>query len=326
MIEITNVSKTYMVEKKALTVLKDINLKVSENEILGIVGLSGAGKSTLIRMMNGLCKPTTGQVLIHGKAINDLRKKDLNRIRYSIGMVFQHFNLLASMTVYDNIKLSLNISKYKKEDIDRRIQEVLTLVGLHHKIKSYPKELSGGERQRVAIARALANHPKVLLCDEATSSLDKVTANELVKLLKKIQEKTNITIVFITHQIEVAKDLCERIIVMQAGEIIENQLTKDLFVHPKMDLTKQLVESIVHDIDFSQEGVYELIYGNRNSKDTTISDTIKKYDIDINILHGKNIDIGTDNIGYLYVQIFGKQKESAIEYLKSQGIEVKVYV
>jgi D-methionine transport system ATP-binding protein len=300
-------------------------LKIEENEILGIVGLSGAGKSTLIRMMNGLVKPSKGQVSVNGRAIHNLRQKDLNRMRYSIGMVFQHFNLLSSMTVRDNIKLALNIAKYDKEEITSRIADVIELVGLSDKLNSYPKELSGGQRQRVAIARALANKPGILLCDEATSSLDQVTAFEIVKLLREIQTKTNITIVFITHQIEVAKDLCKRIIVMDEGRIIEDQTTKALFVKPKHQITKQLIKSIVYDVDIAQKDLYEFIYSDKNANESVISDTVKKYDIDINILHGKTISLQDEYIGYLYVQIFGKQKSAAIEYLKSKGIEVRVY-
>ncbi|MBI9009192.1 MAG: ATP-binding cassette domain-containing protein [Tenericutes bacterium] len=322
MIEIKNVSKSYKINKIEQDVLTDVNLLIEENEILGIVGLSGAGKSTLIRMMNGLVKPSKGQVFVNGRAIHNLRQKDLNRMRYAIGMVFQHFNLLSSMTVEDNIKLALKIANYKKEEIKDRIHEVIDLVGLNDKLKAYPKDLSGGQRQRVAIARALANKPSILLCDEATSSLDQVTASEIVKLLRKIQSKTNITIVFITHQIEVAKDLCKRIIVMDSGKIIEDSSTKDLFVRPVHPKTKQLIKSIVYDVSLPQRDVYELIYSEKNNNETIISDTVKHFDIDLNIIQAKSISIQEEYIGYLYVQLFGKQIDNAITFLKSKGIEV----
>ncbi|HPG43210.1 MAG TPA: ATP-binding cassette domain-containing protein, partial [Acholeplasmataceae bacterium] len=232
MIELKDIQHIYHQKHTSFQVLKDVNLTIHDQEIIGIVGYSGAGKSTLIRLMNGLIKPTSGHVIVDGVTINDLNRQELNRMRQSMGMIFQHFHLVFSMTVYQNIMLALNIGNYPKEQSEKRVHELLELVGLKDKAKRYPVELSGGERQRVGIARALANHPKYLLCDEATSALDQKTAHDIVLLLKDIQEKTGITIIFISHQIDVIKDLCDRIIVMNQGVIIEDQRAKELFTKP----------------------------------------------------------------------------------------------
>ncbi len=189
MIEFINIEKTYTSKQESFHALKNINLTINDHEILGVVGYSGAGKSTLIGLINKLIESTKGDVLIDGVSIHDLKQEDLNRMRYDLSMIFQHFNLVGNLTVYDNIKLALSIKKYPKEKIEKRIDEVLDLVGLLDKKHRYPKALSGGEKQRVGIARAIANHPKYLLCDEATSALDQKTAYEIVSLLKDIQRK-----------------------------------------------------------------------------------------------------------------------------------------
>ena len=326
MISLNHVNKTYASNKEKFEAIQDLSLDISDGEIVGIVGYSGAGKSTLIRMINALILPTSGSILIDGVLLSSLKQQDINRMRFSMGMIFQHFNLLSSMTVYDNVKLALSIAKYPKNLIKSRIEEVLNLVGLSDKYHRYPKELSGGERQRVGIARALSNHPKYLLCDEATSALDQKTASEIIDLLKDIQRKTNITIIFITHQIEVAKDLCSRVIVMHQGRIVEDQPTKSLFTKPQSEITKSLVKSLIYDVPLNQKNVYELIYDQRNAEDTSLSDMVKKYGVDVNIMHAKTLYIGDEQIGYLYVQIIGSNYQDALAFLTSRGIEVNRYV
>ncbi|BCR35114.1 methionine ABC transporter ATP-binding protein [Mariniplasma anaerobium] len=326
MITLSHINKIYESKEESFCALSDINLDIHDQEILGIVGLSGAGKSTLVRCINGLIKPTSGDVIIDGVKIHDLKQEDLNRMRYDISMIFQHFNLVSNLTVYQNIKLALNIKKYDKNLRDQKVDEVLKLVGLFDKKNRYPKALSGGEKQRVGIARAIVNHPKYLLCDEATSALDQKTSYDIVNLLKEIHQKTNISIIFITHQIEIVKDLCERVVVMDKGKIIEDRPTKDLFINPHMDITKSLIKQVIDEPTHLKNKQYlELVYHHEHVDDTILSHMIKKYDIDVNILFAKTLTVGNQTIGYLYVELIGDNKSKAIKYLVSNEIEVREY-
>lgn len=326
MIELKDIQHIYHQKHESFQVLKDVNITIYDKEIIGIVGYSGAGKSTLIRLMNGLIKPTSGHVIVDDVIINDFNRQELNRMRQSMGMIFQHFHLVFSMTVYQNIMLALNIGNYPKEQSEKRVHELLELVGLKDKANRYPVELSGGERQRVGIARALANHPKYLLCDEATSALDQKTAHDIVLLLKDIQEKTGITIIFISHQIDVIKDLCDRIIVMNQGVIIEDKRAKELFTKPTSEVTRALIKSLIYEPKDQSQTIYELIYDHKNSDSMTLSDMIKTFDVDVNIMFAKTLELKDENIGYLYLQIQGIRQEEAINYLKTCGVEVNRYV
>lgn len=238
MIELINVKKIY---PNGFCALKDINLKINENEIMGIIGYSGAGKSTLVRLINRLEEPSGGKILIDGENILELDKTALRKRRRKIGMIFQHFNLLSAKNVYENIAFALKIAHWDKEKIPHRVQELLELVGLSDKAKSYPSQLSGGQKQRVAIARALANEPKILLCDEATSALDTKTTRSILELLKQIQEKMSLTIVLITHQIEVVSQIADKVCVMSGGEIVEVGNKEQVFLHPKHQVTQEIL-------------------------------------------------------------------------------------
>lgn len=326
MIKIENINKIFESKKETFQALTDINLEVKDQEILGIVGYSGAGKSTLIRLINGLIKPSSGTITIDGTKIHDLKQEDLNRMRYDISMIFQHFNLVGNLTVYQNVKLALTIKKYPKNLIDQKVHQALCLVGLESKIGRYPKELSGGEKQRVGIARAIVNQPKYLLCDEATSALDQKTAFDIVSLLKEIHEKTKITIIFITHQIEIIKDFCERVVVMDNGKIIEDRPTKQLFINPFTETTKSLIKQVIDEpIHLKHKHYLELIYDHQQVDDTILSHMIKKYDVDVNIVFAKTLTIGTQMIGYLYLEMKGTNQKQAIDYLLSNNIEVRTY-
>lgn len=323
MIELKQVSKTYQLKNNTLNALDHINLTINDGDILGVVGYSGAGKSTLIRLINKLITPTTGQIIIDGIDILTLNKKALNRMRQQIGMIFQDFNLFDQLTVYQNIKLALDISgqtEYHKQ----KIIDLLELVGLQDKVNAYPKQLSGGQKQRVAIARALSNNPKYLLCDEATSALDLKTTDDILNLLKDIQKKTGITIIFITHQIESIKKLCRDVVVMDEGLIVEQNNVIDLFMNPKHPVTKSLVKQSIH-LDDTLTNVYELIYQTNADDASTLSEAIKKYNVDINILHAQVLDIVDQHIGYLYIKITGKDIALALTYIKSKGIQVNRY-
>ncbi len=326
MIELKSISKIYTSKQNTFHALSDINLSIPDGEILGVVGYSGAGKSTLIRIINGLILPSSGDVKIHQQSLAELSVLEMRRMRQSMGMIFQHFNLVFSMTVRSNVLLALSIGKYPKDQREKRVTELLELVGLSDKMDRYPVELSGGERQRLGIARALSNHPKVLLCDEATSALDQKTAQDIIRLLKTIQEKTKITIVFISHQIEIVKDLCTRIVVMDKGQIIEDQSTKSIFTHPKSMVTRSLIRSLIYEPKDLTKAIYELIYDHTNADSNTLSDMIKTYQVDVNIMFAKTLELKDEVIGYLYLQIEGTQKEQALAFLKKQHVEVNRYV
>ena len=322
MIQIQQVTKAYKLKNKTtFLALDEVSLNINKNESLGIIGYSGAGKSTLLRMINLLIKPDKGTILLEGKDLSKLNRKELNETRQKIGMIFQNFNLLNQLTVYQNIKLTLDISNYDK-DKDQRVKEVLTQVGLLDKKDEYPSKLSGGQKQRVGIARAIANQPQYLLCDEITSALDQKTANEIIELLNTIKETYQMTIIFITHQIDMARKLCDRMVVMENGKIIEDQKTIDLFINPKEPTTKQLIQSDLEDEKLKKEHVFKLIYVD-NQNETILSDTIKKYQINTNILQAKTIELKNQVIGYLLIEITGEKQEEAINYLKQNGIEVK---
>ena len=323
MIQLNNLSKTFDQGKTKFVALHPVNLTINDGDILGVVGYSGAGKSTLIRLINGLITPTTGKIIIDDIDLLTLKKQALNRMRQQIGMIFQDFNLFDQFTVYQNIKLALDIANQKAGQ-ETRIFELLDLVGLQDKRASYPKQLSGGQKQRVAIARALASRPKYLLCDEATSALDLKTTEEILLLLKDIQKQTGVTIIFITHQIEAIKKICNKVVVMDQGTIVEQNDVLELFMNPKHEVTKSLVKQTKH-FDETLTDVYELIYKNEANETSILSDMIKTYNVDINILHAQVLEIVDTEIGYLYIKITGDDIASALEYLKSMEIKVTRY-
>lgn len=250
MIKINNLNKIYNSNSKSVIALKDINLEIKKGEKFGIIGLSGAGKSTLIRTINRLEEATSGNISINNNNINTLNKNDLRNLRRKVGMIFQHFNLLDSRTVFGNIAFPLEITKVSKEKINERVNELLDLVDLKDKSNSYPFELSGGQKQRVAIARALANEPQILLCDEATSALDPQTTKAILNLLNDIQNKLDLTIVLITHQMEVIRYFCDRVAIIEDGVIIELNTVKELFLNPKTNTAKDFISHL----DFTPKG------------------------------------------------------------------------
>ncbi|KPU27184.1 methionine ABC transporter ATP-binding protein [Caloranaerobacter sp. TR13] len=332
MIVIQNLSKIYESKNEKVHALKDINLEIKKGEIFGIMGLSGAGKSTLIRCINLLEKPTSGSIFINKKDITVLNKHELREIRKRIGMIFQHFNLLNSRTVFENIAFPLEISGYNKKQIKERVENLLSLVELSDKMNAYPSQLSGGQKQRVAIARALANQPDILLCDEATSALDPKTTKSILKLLKEIQSKFGLTIVLITHQMEVIRDICDRVAIIENGKIIELDTVETIFTNPKTRTAKDFVSHIQHnkeEINFpktSGSKVIRLKLLGEVVKKPIISQLIKLFSVDINILSANINELQTTNIGTLLIQIYGKNEEveNAIKWLKKEKIGLEV--
>ncbi|MFA5522883.1 MAG: methionine ABC transporter ATP-binding protein [Tissierellales bacterium] len=333
MIEIKNLSKIYKSKSSDVSALKDINLRITKGEIFGIIGLSGAGKSTLIRAINRLEEPTEGTVTIEGKDITKLEKRDLRSSRKEIGMIFQHFNLLNSRTVYQNIAFPLEINDYNKQAIEKRVNELLRVVELTDKKNAYPSQLSGGQKQRVAIARALANNPKILLCDEATSALDPKTTKAILSLIKKIRAEFKLTVVLITHQMEVIKEVCDRVAIIEDGRIIELNTVEEIFARPKTNTAKAFI-SHIHRSDEDEiifpkspdSTVVKLSYLGDSAKKPIIADLIRKFDIDINILSGDIDELQSTSVGNLLIQILGSniEMERAFKWIKEQNIDLEV--
>lgn len=331
MIELKNVTVNFKKKKEIIKAVDNVSLQISKGDIFGIVGGSGAGKSTLLRTINGLQKPTSGEVIVAGQDITNLSRKELREVRKNIGIIFQHFNLISRKTVGENIEFALKIQKVPENKRNARVKELLNLVGLEDKENVYPRELSGGQKQRVGIARAIASNPKVLLCDEATSALDVQTAKEIVEILKEINKNLGITIVFITHQLEVAKELFKNIAVINSGKIVENNSSYEIFANPSDNLTKKLVNKrinipskIVNSIGGS---IVTLIYKGEDSLDPVISTINERYKISTNILHGNIEYIQDKPIGVLLISINGKKQdvENAIDYLESTIETVRYY-
>jgi D-methionine transport system ATP-binding protein len=328
-IEIAEVSKQF----KGHAALEGVNLSIHSGDIYGIIGLSGAGKSTLIRLLAGLETPTTGSIRIEGENIGKLDKKSLRFFRKNIGMIFQHFNLLSSRTVQENIAYPLEILGLEKSIQDERIDELLRLVNLSTKKNAYPSQLSGGEKQRVGIARALATKPKILLCDEATSALDPKTTKEILELLKSIHKRSGLTIVLITHEMEVIKRLCNKVAVLDHGTIVEKGLVSEIFSDPKQLITKQFINSTTHELpeEFFKllspnRKLLRLIFKGKEAKEPIISHMMKNFHVEANILQGWIDNLQTVTIGTLIIELIGDQDniQRAFSYLTDRGVHYEV--
>lgn len=317
MIEIKNVSKSF----GKMQVLKNVNLKIQQGEIFGIVGHSGAGKSTLLRCINGLEGYNEGNVLVMGKEIKSLGDKELRVFRKDLGMIFQGFNLLNRSNVYDNIALPMELWGVDKSTIKERVEKLLNLVGLEEKISSYPRELSGGQKQRVAIARALALEPKVLLCDEATSALDPKTTKSILKLIEEINKKLNITIIIVTHQMEVVKEVCMRAALMEGGEIKALGEVEELFLNPANELKDLMGEEEI----LPKEGVnIKIFFPKDQSQKTIITSMARELDIDFSIVWGKLERFREDVLGSLVINTEEKEQLKIFDFLQKQSISWEV--
>ena len=336
MIQINNVSKTYKGKKGTVTAVQNVSLNIEAGEIFGMIGYSGAGKSTLLRMLNGLESPTSGEVIINGQSISKCSSSQLRKARQKIGMIFQHFNLLWSRTVLENILFPLEIAKVSKKESINRAKELIKLVGLEGRENAYPSELSGGQKQRVGIARALANNPDVLLCDEATSALDPETTDSILSLLTNINKQLGITIILITHEMHVIQKICQRVAVMENGNVVEEGHVVDVFTRPKQAITKKFVTQIKGndeelDSEVISEGdgkdnTYKLTFKNGQADQPHISEVVKHFDIEINILQGKIVQTAEGSYGTMKIQLVGDTNniKEAIAYLESKQVEVEV--
>lgn len=334
MIQFKNISKTYTLKDQSFNALKNINLEIPEGSIFGIIGYSGAGKSTLIRLINLLERPTEGQIIIASKDFTALNAAELRGERSNIGMIFQHFNLLESKTVAANIAMPLKLLGHAKAKIDQRVNELLDYVGLSDKKNAFPDELSGGQKQRVGIARALANHPKILLCDEATSALDPQTTRSVLDLLKKINLEQNITIVMVTHEMDVIESVCDYVAVMQAGEVVEMGPTLDIFSQPQHPTTKNFIQTVLEQQlpinilerleNQNHQSIFCLQFLGTSAQETVVQQVILKFDIHFNILFANMKEIQGKVIGQMFVQILGDADSiaAAIDYFEQQQVRV----
>ncbi|MCM1158144.1 MAG: ATP-binding cassette domain-containing protein [Bacteroidales bacterium] len=334
-IVIENLSKNFTVKDGTVEALKNVNISIGKGDIYGIIGMSGAGKSTLVRCMNFLEQPTEGRVLIEGKSLGDCSKKELQKQRESIAMIFQHFNLLMQKSVLENVCFPLYIKKMKKRDARKRALELLEIVGLADKRNAFPAQLSGGQKQRVAIARALAGDPKILLCDEATSALDPQTTSSILELLKDINKQFGITIVIITHQMSVVREICSHVAIMKEGEVVENGLVTDIFSHPKSKVARELMlkdtdvqidEKLLATEDRIKHGERIRITFSENSAfEPVIANLVLTFEEPINILKASTKNVGGVAKGDMLLE-FKKdsaKKEAMKVYLREHGVELE---
>ncbi|RHO22314.1 methionine ABC transporter ATP-binding protein [Amedibacterium intestinale] len=338
MISLEHVSKTFSSTAGNVHAVKDVTLHIKDGEIFGIIGFSGAGKSTLVRCINLLERPTEGKVLVADDDLMSLSAKELREVRKKIGMIFQYFNLMKSRTVYQNIAFPLKDSKLSKEEKDKKILSLLELVDLKEKKDAYPSQLSGGQKQRVAIARALANSPKVLLCDEATSALDPQTTKSILKLLKRVNEELGITIVLITHEMAVIKEICDRVAVMENGHVVEEGNIVDIFTNPHAEVTRnfiastsnlsQIYEMVEQGSDLTRlqsgEVLVRLHYGGTGTGKPLISEISRKFNVNTNIIFGNVEVLHHIPLGDLIMILGGEQVDEALHYMKEHDVDVEV--
>lgn len=332
MLEIQNVSKIYKVKKKSVTGVDHVSLTIDNGEIFGIVGYSGAGKSSLLRCINLLEQPTDGQILIDGQDLTKLKGEQLRQARLKIGMIFQHFYLISQKTVGENIEFALKAANISKEERKERVEELLHMVGLSDKKDVFPAQLSGGQKQRVGIARALANNPSILLCDEATSALDPTTTTSILRLLKKINRELGITIILITHEMDVVKEICDRMAIMQNGKVIEEGSVYDIFANPEKPLTQEFINSVVSfDIPPTilqnvKGRIVKILFKGDVAGEGVISDMLQQFEVRGNFLHGTIEYIQERPLGIFLMELNGQVADinRSISYMESRGVTVEV--
>ncbi len=341
MIKLFHIEKTYDSPSGPVKALKGIDLNIGRGEIFGIIGLSGAGKSTLIRCINMLERPTAGKVIVDGKDLTEMNDNELRKMRKQIGMIFQHFNLLSSATVYENVAFPLRLANVNEEEIKKKVEPLLNLVGLADKSAQYPSQLSGGQKQRVGIARALASDPKVLLCDEATSALDPQTTKSILDLIKDINQKLELTVVVITHEMQVIKDICDKVAVISNGVIAEQGSVVDVFINPQQAITKEFISVLLSNElpaafrgnKISQEEtvgsllLLRLTFIGETADNPVIAGMIREAEgIDVTLLFGNLDQIHGIPFGRMIIGLSGDEAEveKALNYLKSQDLKLEV--
>jgi len=338
MIQLQDVHKVYNTKDGQVHAVNGVSLMINPGEIYGIIGYSGAGKSTVIRLLNGLEQPTKGTVTVNGQQISSAKGAKLRSARQKISMIFQHFNLLWSRTVAENIAFPLEIAGVPKDKREQRVQELIELVGLKGRENAYPSQLSGGQKQRVGIARALANNPEVLLCDEATSALDPETTDSILELLLDINKRLGLTIVLITHEMHVINKICNRVAVMEAGRVVEEGEVLSVFKNPQAAITKNFVSQIAGATQETQASVEQILanyksgkivklgFVGRTTEQPVISEIIKQFGVNVNIIQGTITHTTSGPFGTLFVHIDGeaRQVEQALQLLQQHDIQTEV--
>lgn len=331
-IELHHVSKNFIQKGETFEALKDINFTVEKSDIFGVIGMSGAGKSTLVRCLNYLERPTSGEVVIDGKKLSELSERELRLERKNISMIFQHFNLLMQKNVINNVCFPLRLRKVKKKEAYKKAYELLELVGLNDKAKAYPSQLSGGQKQRVAIARALASDPDILLCDEATSALDPQTTDSILELLKEINEKSGITIIIITHQMNVIQEICNKVAIIEKGELVEEGMVADIFANPKSEAAKKLIigepqsnvvkEPVVH---MNTKKKIRVVFSENSAFEPVISNMILHFKTPVNILKASTRNVGGIAKGEMILGLPEDEElqEKIQKYLVEHGLSVQ---
>lgn len=341
MIQLSHIEKTYDSPSGPVKALKDIDLTIERGEIFGIIGLSGAGKSTLIRCINMLERPTAGKVIVDGQDMTAMSEKELRKARKNIGMIFQHFNLLSSATVYDNIAFPLRLSHTPEAEIKKKVLPLLDLVGLADKAHQYPSQLSGGQKQRVGIARALASEPKVLLCDEATSALDPQTTRSILELIQDINRKLSLTVVVITHEMQVIKDICDKVAVIENGVIAEQGTVLEVFTNPQKPITQNFISVLLsNELPAAFRGgevsktplpgaylLLRLTFIGESADDPVLAGMIRKFpEIEVTMLFGNLDQIKSTPFGRMIIGITGPEAriQEALQYLRQQDLKEEV--
>ena len=339
MIKLSNITKVFQQGSRTITALSDVTLHVPAGQIYGVIGSSGAGKSTLIRCANMLERPTSGQVLVDGQDLTSLSESELTRARRQIGMIFQHFNLLSSRTVFGNVALPLELDNTPRAEIKKRVTELLELVGLADKHDAYPANLSGGQKQRVAIARALASNPKVLLSDDATSALDPATTRSILELLKDINRRLGLTILLITHEMDVVKRICDQVAVISQGQLIEKDSVSEVFSHPKTPLAQQFIQSTLHlDIpdDYAarlsperqgdRQPLLRLEFTGQSVDAPLLSEAARRFNVNNNIISAQMDYAGGVKFGVMLAELHGSDEDAlaTIKFLQENQVKVEV--
>ena len=336
MIELKNISKTFRTSKREIHALRDVSLQIEEGKIFGIIGKSGAGKSTLIRCVNLLERPDTGEVLINGTNLLNLSNSKLTLERRKIGMIFQHFNLLSSRNVEENIAFPMELEGISKSQIKTKVDELLHLVGIHEKAKEYPTNLSGGQKQRVAIARALANNPTVLLCDEATSALDPATTKSILRLLKEINQRLNLTILLITHEMEVINSICDEVGVIEDGKLVEHGSVEAIFTNPKENITQEFIKNsldialplsfqknLVENYSENYSTIYKVNFTNQPKFNQLIAEINSLYNVEAEIVNSRIEYAGEINYGTFFLKINSKENSEIETYLQQNKFNLE---
>jgi ABC-type metal ion transport system, ATPase component len=325
MITLQHLRKVYGKGEQTVIALDDVSLEIPRGNIFGVLGQSGAGKSTLIRCINLLEQPTAGTVIVNNQEITSLRGSELRKARQHIGMIFQHFNLLNSRTVADNIAFPLEVIGQSRSARKRRVVELLSLVGLEDKAKAYPAQLSGGQKQRVGIARALAVSPDILLSDEATSALDPETTRSILDLLYDLNQRIGLTILLITHEMGVVKQICDRVAIMESGKIVEQGQVSELAIQPGTRLAQALFPqpSLVPSAQNGQ--IVSIAFLGQETDQPVLSNMIRQFDVNVNILSGSIETLRQQRIGQLQIEVVGQQIDAALTYLREHGLNVEVH-